>query len=82
MSSKTLTLASIYELQGLYEEAVEIYAEILDKDPQNTQAKVALARLLVQRKNFGKADSDWLDLFIKMDSELEFAEFERWLCAL
>jgi len=28
----TLTLASVYELQGLKEEALEIYKEVLKKD--------------------------------------------------
>ncbi|DAB31009.1 MAG TPA: hypothetical protein CFH84_00965, partial [Sulfurimonas sp. UBA12504] len=33
---QTLTLANIYELQGLKEEALEIYKEILKKNPQNS----------------------------------------------
>ena len=36
---KTLTLASIYELQGFKEEALTIYEEILKKDPENFEAK-------------------------------------------
>jgi tetratricopeptide (TPR) repeat protein len=36
---QTLTLANIYELQGLKEDALEIYKEILKKDPSNTDAK-------------------------------------------
>jgi len=31
---KTLTLASIYELQGLKNEALEIYKELLRENPE------------------------------------------------
>jgi tetratricopeptide (TPR) repeat protein len=34
---QTLTLANIYELQGLKEEALEIYKELLKKDKNNTE---------------------------------------------
>ena len=33
---QTLTLANIYELQGLKEEALEIYKKILRNDPNNS----------------------------------------------
>ncbi|NPA81223.1 MAG: tetratricopeptide repeat protein, partial [Epsilonproteobacteria bacterium] len=49
---KTLTLASIYELQGLKEEALEIYKEILKNDPDNQEAKIAVKRLSGIRKSF------------------------------
>ncbi|MCH5322915.1 MAG: hypothetical protein J1E31_04985 [Helicobacter sp.] len=76
---KTLTLASIYETQGHRYEAAEIYKTILENDPNNTEAKVALKRLTSNRKNYGKAEKNMLDLFIQMDSEIEYNEFERWL---
>lgn len=76
---KTLTLASIYETQGHWYEAAEIYKTILENDPNNTEAKVALKRLTSNRKNYGKAEKNMLDLFIQMDSEIEYNEFERWL---
>jgi len=47
---QTLTLANIYELQGLKEEALEIYKEVLKKDPSNTDAKIAIRRLSGMRK--------------------------------
>ena len=37
---KTLTLASIYELQGLKAEALEIYKELLMANPENKEAKI------------------------------------------
>ena len=41
----TITLAAIYELQGLKEEALQIYKAILKKEPQNEEAKIAIRRL-------------------------------------
>ena len=76
---KTLTLANIYELQGLKEEALEIYKEILKKDPDNAEAKVAIRRLSGVRKKFLKVNSQMKEFFVKMDSDVEFNEFERWL---
>lgn len=49
---QTLTLANIYELQGLKEDALEIYKEILKKDPSNADAKIAIRRLSGMRKKF------------------------------
>jgi len=79
---KTVTLASIYELQGLKEEALEIYKEVLKKDPNNQEAKVAIRRLSGIRKKFLGVNENMKDFFIKMDSEVEFNEFERWLLKL
>jgi len=76
---KTLTLANIYELQGLKEEALDIYREILKKDPLNSDAKIAIRRLSGMRKKFLGVNTQMKDFFIKMDSEVEFNEFERWL---
>ena len=76
---KTLTLANIYELQGLKEEALEIYKEILKKDPSNSDAKIAIRRLSGMRKKFLNVNTQMKDFFLKLDSEIEFNEFERWL---
>jgi tetratricopeptide (TPR) repeat protein len=79
---KTLTLANIYELQGLKEEALEIYKEILKKDPSNSDAKIAIRRLSGMRKKFLHVNSQMKDYFVKMEEEIEFNEFERWLLKL
>ncbi|NPA74173.1 MAG: tetratricopeptide repeat protein [Epsilonproteobacteria bacterium] len=79
---KTLTLASIYELQGLKEEALEIYKEILKKDPDNKEAKIAIKRLSGIRKSFSGVNEEMKNFFINMDSKVEFLEFERWLLKL
>ncbi len=76
---QTLTLANIYELQGLKEEALDIYKEILKKDPSNSDAKIAIRRLSGMRKKFLKTNTQMKEFFIKMDTEVEFNEFERWL---
>lgn len=76
---QTLTLANIYELQGLKEEALEIYKEILKKDPSNSDAKIAVRRLSGMRKKFLGINAQMKDFFIKMDTDVEFKEFERWL---
>lgn len=79
---KTLTLASIYETQGHYNEAAEIYKTILEDDPNNAEARIALKRLTSNRKSYGKANENMLNLFVQMDSTVEFNEFERWLLQL
>ena len=79
---KTLTLAQIYELQGIKSDALEIYKEILKKDPQNQEARVAIHRLSGVRRHFKGVNTRMKQFFIEMDSEAEFAEFERWLSKL
>jgi len=79
---KTVTLANIYELQGLKEEALEIYKEILQNDPENAEAKVAIRRLSGMRKKFLGVDEGMKEFFVKMEEEIEFKEFERWLAKI
>ncbi|MDK9693418.1 MAG: hypothetical protein OEL19_04110 [Sulfurimonas sp.] len=79
---KTLTLANIYELQGLKEEALEIYKEILKKDSSNSDAKIAIRRLSGMRKKFLNVNVQMKEYFVKMQDDIEFNEFERWLLKL
>ncbi|GHV03604.1 hypothetical protein AGMMS50229_03140 [Campylobacterota bacterium] len=79
MSIKTPTLALIYESQGLKAEAAEIYREILAQNPANTDARLALARLGGKRRSFAGANREMVDFFVRMDSRVEIAEFERYL---
>ena len=76
---QTLTLANIYELQGLKVEALDIYKEVLKKDPSNSDAKIAIRRLSGMRKKFLNVNTQMKDFFLKMDDEIEINEFERWL---
>ena len=79
---KTLTLAAIYELQGLKAEALEIYKEILKKEPQNNEARVAIRRLSGIRKKHSGINEEMKDFFIKMENQSQFDTFERWLLKL
>jgi hypothetical protein len=79
---KTLTLASIYELQGLKEDAVDIYKDILKNDPKNKEARVALKRLSGIRKKYLGVDEQMKKFFVNMKNDVEFSEFERWLIKL
>ena len=79
---KTLTLASIYELQGLKEDALDIYKEILKKDSNNKAARIAVRRLSGIRKKYSGVDEEMKNFFINMASDVEFLEFERWLVKL
>ncbi len=76
---KTLTLANIYELQGLKEEALDIYKDVLKKDPDNSDAKIAIRRLSGMRKKFLTVNQEMKEYFLKMETDVEFKEFERWL---
>ncbi len=76
---QTLTLANIYELQGLKEEALEIYKDVLSRDPSNSDAKIALRRLSGMRRKFLGVNKQMKDFFLQMDDEIEYIEFERWL---
>lgn len=76
---QTLTLGNIYELQGLKEEALEIYKEILKRDPSNVDAKIAVRRLSGMRKKFLGLNKEMKDFFVQMEDSVEFNEFERWL---
>ena len=44
-SIKTITLATIYENQGLKEDALKIYQDILELQPDNEEARLGVARL-------------------------------------
>ncbi len=76
---ETITLAKIYENQGLNNEALGIYKKVLQKDPSNKEARVAIGELSKQREKFSNINTQMKDFFINMDTEIEFIEFERWL---
>ncbi|WP_456433883.1 tetratricopeptide repeat protein [Nitratifractor sp.] len=79
---KTLTLAQIYELQGLRDEALEIYKEVLKKDPKNADARAAIHRLSGVRRHFPGVNEEMKRLFVEMESDEEFERFEAWLLQL
>ena len=79
---KTLTLAQIYELQGLKKEALEIYKEILKNDPSNAQARAAIHRLSGVRRRFSGVNEAMKQFFIEMEEPEAFERFEAWLMQL
>ena len=76
---ETVTLASIYELQGLTDEAIQMYKNILRNNPSNKEASMALKRLAGNKKRFKGVNKTMKDFFINMDNDIEYLEFERWL---
>ncbi|WP_104697756.1 MULTISPECIES: tetratricopeptide repeat protein [unclassified Helicobacter] len=76
---KTLTLASIYELQGFKDEALVIYEEILNKDPNNFEAKQAITRLKKTQKSSIQVNQKAKMFFINARNTEELKTFERWL---
>lgn len=79
---QTLTLANIYELQGLKDEALNIYKEVLKNDPANHDAKIAIRRLSGMRRKFPGVNREMKEFFIQMEESIEYNEFERWLLKL
>ena len=77
---RTLTLASIYELQGLKDDALGIYKDILKENPNNKEAKLAIKRLSGIRKKFSNVNKEMKNFFVQMNDKAEYLEFERWLC--
>lgn len=75
----TITEASIYEAQGLKNEALEIYKNILKKDPKNQNAIAAVRRLSGLYSKHQDLNTQMLDFFLNMKSEEEINEFKRWL---
>jgi superfamily II RNA helicase len=72
------TYAQILESQGFFKEAFVIYQNLLRKNPQDKELKVALKRLKKIRTKFNGTNNNIKEIFINMD-ENRFSEFEEWL---
>ncbi len=83
MPLETITLANIYEEQGFFEEALQIYINILKKTPNHTEALKQIKRLEKIQKNGTPFKHDallerhYLN-FIKGDF-LSVENLEKWL---
>lgn len=78
----TITQALIYENQGYRDEALEIYKNILKKDPDNIEASSAVRRISKQ-KRYNNVNYNMFELFMNLNSdENEIREFKRWLIKL
>ncbi len=83
MSLETITLARIYEEQGFFEEALQIYINILKKTPDHAEALKQIKRLEKIQKNCAPFKHDALLKqhylnFIKGDF-LSVENLEQWL---
>ncbi len=76
---KTVTLASLYEKQGYIREALAIYWDLLEKDPENRVALKALERLAKERRRFHNPHPKLTHYFVKMQSSESVKRFEEWL---
>lgn len=53
----TVTMAQVYERQGLFEKARHIYEQLLAKDPRRTDLAEALARVQASQAASGVVDA-------------------------
>ena len=47
----TVTLAELYEGQGFFDKALQVYSDLLDKDPESQLLQERVSRLIVRRHN-------------------------------
>lgn len=83
MPLETITLANIYEEQGFFEEALQIYTNIFKKTPDHTEALKQMKRLEKIQKNLAPFKYDatlerHYSNFIKGD-RLSVENLEKWL---
>lgn len=74
--ASTITEALIYEKQGLLDQAMLVYKNILRRDPNNIQAKNNLFRLSGQN-----VDSTMLEAFLRLNDD-DIQKLKRWLVKL
>nr|WP_314888171.1 hypothetical protein [uncultured Campylobacter sp.] len=82
MAANTITEALIYEAQGLKDDALLIYKNILKSEPDNAEAMSAIRRLSGLRKRNPDLNEQMRDFFVKMKTNQEINEFKRWLIRL
>lgn len=75
---KSVALARIYEMQGLKEDALKIYREVLMQNPDNKEAQVAIKRLMLVQK-FPPTNQIQKELFLHPQSQEDTIQFQRWL---
>ena len=54
----TVTLAELYEGQGFFEKALEVYSDLLHKDPDNRLLQERVSQLMVRRQTESDRGSD------------------------
>ncbi len=81
----TITEALIYENQGLRDDALEIYKNILKTDPTHKEARAAIRRLSgIRRLGAEPNDEQMLGFFLNLKDgdAIGIREFKRWLIKL
>lgn len=78
----TITEALIYEAQGLQDDALLVYRNILKSEPDNAAALAAIRRLGGLRKKNPRLNEQMCDMFVRMRTNEEISEFKRWLIRL
>ena len=78
-SIKTLSLARIYEMMGLKEDALKIYREILLERPENKEAQIAIKRLMLVQKHFPPVNEEQKHIFMELSTQEDILQFQRWL---
>lgn len=73
-----LTKALVYESQGLKKDAILIYKEILENDPQNQEALLGIKRVSSGDVINNSDNNDMLELFYSTDKD-DIDKFKRWL---
>jgi tetratricopeptide (TPR) repeat protein len=82
MQQNNSIYAQILESQGFVKEALDIYEQLLKKNPNNKEINESIHRLKNSRKKFENVDIKKRDFFINMKSEKDFIKFEEWLSKL
>lgn len=77
-SIKTITLATIYENQGLKEDALKIYQDILELQPDNQEARLGVIRLSTNNTST-LANPQWLEVFAQLANPAQNKKFQEWL---
>lgn len=78
-SIKSIALARIYEMQGLKEDALTIYRDILLHDPSDKDAQHAIKYLMLEQSNFPHVNTARKEQFISPQSQDDRIQFQRWL---
>ncbi len=70
----TVTMAGIYEEQGHFAKAAEVYRKLLERDPDNKQLRQALARVMesaeknTEKQRIEDLFRSWIDLCMKYNA--------------
>lgn len=76
MGLKTLVVASIYEFSGRTDEALQIYKDLSNQG--NIEAQLGVERLSNPQK-YKSPDSQWLDIFARIQGKEQARIFKEWL---